>query len=86
LEALRDKVYQQIKLLRGDPTMDLAKPIERNEIKKNPLHRYLPLWLVFVLALIVLAISFAGFSFALKTRANQVFQPFITSDYSQPSR
>ncbi|MDR2367610.1 MAG: type IVB secretion system protein IcmH/DotU [Deltaproteobacteria bacterium] len=77
LEALRDKVYQQIRILRGDPIVDLAKPVDRAGTV-NPLHRYLPLWLVTVLAVIVLAISFMGFSYALDTRADQVFERYRT--------
>ncbi|MDR2386090.1 MAG: type IVB secretion system protein IcmH/DotU [Deltaproteobacteria bacterium] len=79
LEALRDKVYQQIRILRGEPILDLAKPVDKVETV-NPLHRYLPVWLVLVLALLVLAISFVGFYFTLKTRAQQVFEAYQTSN------
>ncbi|MDR2443002.1 MAG: type IVB secretion system protein IcmH/DotU [Deltaproteobacteria bacterium] len=82
LEALRDKVFQQIRILRGEPILDLAKPVERVETV-NPIHRYLPVWLVIILAVIVLAISFIGFSFTLNTRANQVFEGYQFDAYGQ---
>jgi type VI secretion system protein ImpK len=80
LEALRDKVYQQIRILRGDPVLDLAKPVQKVETV-NPLHRYLPVWLIIVLAVTVLAISFVGFYFTLNTRANEVFARYGSASH-----
>jgi type VI secretion system protein ImpK len=79
LEALRDKVYHEIKEFRGEALPDLAKPILRIKTK-NPIHKYLPLWLVIIIAIIILAFSFFGFYYTLNNRASEVFKKYDISN------
>lgn len=75
LESLRDKVYRQIRMLRGDPRLELAKSIECPK-SINRIHRYVPLWLVAVLAVAGLTISFWSFSFALNSRVQHIYHQY----------
>ena len=71
LESLRDKIYRQIRLLRGEPSPDLCKKIETTNIRDR-VYAYIPLWLVACGVFFCLSVTFFGFSFVLGNRADPV--------------
>lgn len=68
LEALRDKIYKQVRLLRGEPPQDLSKKLEAPKVR-NRVYAYVPLWLVIVVALFCMGVTFWGFSTTLDRHA-----------------
>jgi type VI secretion system protein ImpK len=71
LESLRDKIYRQIRLLRGEPSPDLCKKVETNTVK-DKLYAYIPLWLVACGLIFCLSVTFFGFSLVLGDHAKPV--------------
>lgn len=65
LEALRDKVYKQIRLLRGEPPQDLSPGVEQ-PAGRHHIHAYIPVWLVLAVFLFAIGVTFAGFSVILE--------------------
>ena len=61
LESLRDKVYKQIRLLRGEPPQDLSPGVEQ-PAGRHHVHAYIPVWLVLAVFLFAIGVTFAGFS------------------------
>lgn len=68
LESLRDKVYKQIRLLRGEPPQDLAPRVEPPG-GRHRIHAYVPVWLVLAVFLFATGVTFAGFSTLLEKQA-----------------
>lgn len=68
LEALRDKIYKQVRLLRGEPPQDLAPKVEPPKGRQR-IHAYIPVWLVLAVFLFAIAVTFAGFSTILEKQA-----------------
>lgn len=73
IESHRDKVYRQIKILRGDPIEDLSKKIEPGE-KKSRIYAYIPVWLVVLVVGLCVAATLFGFSAVLEHRAEPVLE------------
>ena len=68
LEALRDKVYKQIRLLRGEPPQDLCEKVEPPR-ERDRIHAYIPVWLVLAVFLFAIGATFVGFSTILEKHA-----------------
>lgn len=68
LEALRDKIYKQMRLLRGEAPQDLSKKLEPAKTR-NRVYAYVPLWLVIVVVLFCMGVTFWGFSTTLDRHA-----------------
>ncbi len=64
-EALRAKVYKQIRLLRGEPPQDLSPGVEQ-PAGRHHIHAYIPVWLVLAVFLFAIGVTFAGFSLILE--------------------
>ena len=71
LESLRDKIYRQIRLLRGEPSPDLCKKIETANLR-DKVYAYIPTWLVAAAVFFCISVSLWGFSFVLQKRAEPV--------------
>lgn len=69
LEALRDKIYKQVRLLRGEPQQDLAKKVVPPK-GRNPFYAYIPAWLVMAVFVFAIGVTFAGFSTILEKHAD----------------
>ena len=69
LEGMRDSLYRQIRLLRGEASPDLSKKITVSGIKSK-IYAYVPLWLIASVVAICLAVTFAGFSYVLNLKAS----------------
>lgn len=68
LESLRDKIYKQIRLLRGEPPQDLAPRVEPPK-GRHRIHAYVPVWLVLAVFLFATGVTFVGFSTLLDKQA-----------------
>ncbi|MDR3073132.1 MAG: type IVB secretion system protein IcmH/DotU, partial [Deltaproteobacteria bacterium] len=75
IEAMRDSLYRQIRLLRGEPGQDLSRKIEPASFK-NKTYAYVPLWLVATVVAVCLSVTFWGFSFALGRKAEPLLAQF----------
>jgi type VI secretion system protein ImpK len=75
LESLRDSLFKQIRLLRGEPTPDLSKKIAFRTFK-NKTYAYIPRWLVASVVVFCLAVTFCGFSFTLDKKAEPLLAQY----------
>lgn len=75
LESLRDQLYRQIRLLRGEPSPDLAKKLSAGKFK-NRIYAYVPTWLIAVLVLFCLSVTYWGFSHTLDSKAQPLLAQF----------
>ena len=77
LEALRDKIYKQIRLLRGEPPQDLSQKVEPPK-GRHHIHAYIPVWLVLAVFLFAIGVTFVGFSTILEKQAKPLFDDMST--------
>lgn len=75
LESLRDSLFKQIRLLRGEPAPDLSKKIE-HRVFKNRTYAYVPMWLIAAVVVFCLAVTFWGFSFTLDRKAEPLLERY----------
>lgn len=75
LEMLRDQLYRQIHLLRGEPGLDLSKKIVVKEFRHKHF-THIPLWLVAGMVVVCLTVTFGVFSFTLDTKATPLLSRF----------
>jgi type VI secretion system protein ImpK len=75
LESLRDSLFKQIRLLRGEPAPDLSKKIAYRTFK-NKTYAYVPRWLVAAVVVFCLAVTFWGFSFTLGQKAEPLLAQY----------
>lgn len=71
LESQRDSLFRQIRLLRGEPGLDLSKKIEQRAFK-NKIYAHVPMWLIGTVVVFCLAVTFWGFSFTLNNKAESL--------------
>ena len=69
VEGLRDSLYRQIRLLRGEASPDLSKKITVSGVK-NKIYTYVPLWIIAAIVSVFLVVSFGGFSYILNRKAS----------------
>lgn len=86
LESVRDKLYRQIRLLRGEPNPDLGKKpaIIRG---KEKLYAYVPIWLITVVVILCVGVSYGVFSLILATSGAPVveqLEKYNTTGPAQP--
>jgi type VI secretion system protein ImpK len=77
LETLRERIYRQVRLLRGEVSPDLSKKLPEGRYK-NRIYAHIPAWILTVFFLCCLSVSFWGFTHALDTRAEPLLQKFAT--------
>lgn len=77
LESQRDGLYRQIRILRGEPSPDLSKKLDRRTFK-NRMYAYVPLWLIGIVVVFCLAVTFWGFSFTLDNKASPLLAQYST--------
>lgn len=84
LESLRDSLFKQIRLLRGEPSPDLSKKIDHRTFK-NKTYAYVPMWLIGAVVVFCLAVIFWGFSYTLEKKAEPLLAQYAShSPKSQP--
>ena len=69
LEGMRDSLFRQIRLLRGEASPDLSKKITISGVK-NRIYTYVPLWIVAAVVSVLLTVSFGGFYYILNMKAS----------------
>ncbi len=72
LDAIRNSLYRQIRLIRGEQQKDLALNWRRVTPGKPQLPLYVPVWLIVCMALCCLGLVYAGFDYALDQQTNVV--------------
>lgn len=75
LESLRDQIYRQVRLLRGEPSPDLSRKITV-EPRKHKTYAYVPFWLIALVVVFGIAVIFWGFSNTLNGRADPLLTHF----------
>lgn len=90
LESQRDNLYRQIRALRGEPSPDLAKKLDTRSFKDR-IYAYVPLWLIGVLVVFCLAVTFFGFSYTLDNKADPLLAHYSTHapkavPYAEPAQ
>lgn len=72
LETVRERLAQAIRKYRGSVEHELAPRWQGVTDRRNPLIRYVPLWVLSAVALVVLLLTYVGFSFSLNTGSDPV--------------
>jgi len=72
LDSVQDNLYQTIRLHRGDIERGLSPRWQGVQDKRTPLARYVPLWVVAVVAAGLLLLVYWGFLLAVSSSANPV--------------
>lgn len=72
LDAIRNSLYRQIRLIRGEQQKDLALNWQRVTPGKPQLPLYVPVWLIACMALCCLSLVYAGFDYVLDQQTNVV--------------
>ncbi|WP_417292631.1 type IVB secretion system protein IcmH/DotU [Desulfovibrio porci] len=75
LESLRDQIYRQISLLRGEASPDLAPKISVEPFK-NKTYAYVPFWLIAAVMVFSISVMFWGFSHSLSGKADPLIARF----------
>lgn len=70
LEALRDNLFHLIRMQKGEPERDLSPHWQRVTQRRNPLSRYLPLWVVVAVVGVLMLGTYSGFSYLLNERSS----------------
>lgn len=72
LEAIRNSLFRQIRMIRGDLQNDLAINWQPKEAKKQKLPLYIPYWLIGVLTLCCLGLIYVGFDYVLDQQTSTI--------------
>lgn len=73
LEELRERLFHTLRAQRGDFERELSPHWHGLVDRRNPLLRYVPLWVVAALAAVLLAALYIGFNLALNRFSDPVF-------------
>ena len=73
LEALRERLFHTIRTQRGDFERELSPCWQGIKDQRNPVIRYVPLWVVGAAAGVLLLVIYLGFSFSLNRTSDPVF-------------
>lgn len=75
LELLRERIYRQVRMLRGEPPLDLCKKLPEGKYR-NRIYAYVPASLLVVFVVFCLAVSYTGFAHILDNRAEPILKQF----------
>jgi type VI secretion system protein ImpK len=78
LEEQRDRLYRTIRNQRGEAERELSVSWRGVVDKRNPLIRYVPLWVVAAVGAIALMATYIGFSYNLSTESDVVLKELST--------
>lgn len=71
LELLRERIYRQVRMLRGEPPQDLCKKLPEGRYG-NRVYMYVPVVLLATFVLSCLVVTYLGFAHILANRAEPV--------------
>ena len=72
LQSLRDNLFYLIRNQKGEPERDLSPHWQRVTQRRNPLSRYLPLWVVASVMGAIMLATYSGFSYLLNERSTEI--------------
>lgn len=75
LELLRERIYRQVRILRGEPVQDLCKKLPEEKYR-NRIYTYVPVSLLVTFVLTCLVVSYLGFAHILTNRAAPILHQF----------
>ncbi|MGA2403059.1 MAG: type IVB secretion system protein IcmH/DotU, partial [Syntrophobacteraceae bacterium] len=78
LEELRLDVYTEIQRLRGDSGLSLSINWQGLRDLRSPLTRYVPMWVLWVGAGLVLLLVYLGFSYKINIASNRIYGDWMT--------
>ena len=78
LEELRVEVYSEIQRLRGDSGLSLSINWQGQRDLRSPLTRYVPMWVLWVGAGLVLLFVYLGFSYKINLASNRIYGDWMT--------
>jgi type VI secretion system protein ImpK len=73
LVEIQDRLFQAIRMYRGDIERDLSPNWQGVQSRSNMLIRYVPLWVVGALAGVLLLVTYGGFRFILESSSSSVY-------------
>lgn len=73
LTRLRDNLFETVRMHRATPERDLSPHWRGKQDRRNPLIRYVPLWMVGSLVALILASTFFAFRFSLGEIADPLY-------------
>jgi type VI secretion system protein ImpK len=85
LDAVRERLYQTIRVQRGEPERELSPNWRGIVERRDPLIHQVPLWVFSAVAGILLLGLFAGFTFALNRDSDPVFLSLGNLDKRLPA-
>ncbi|NLI32394.1 MAG: OmpA family protein [Deltaproteobacteria bacterium] len=77
LEQLRQELYLQIQRARGDPQDELSIRWQGLRDLRNPLMRYVPLWVLTAIAAFLLLIIYGGFVYMLNRASDNLYNRLV---------
>lgn len=81
LELLRERIYRQVRILRGEPALDLCKKLPEGNYK-NKIYTYVPLYLLIVFVVTCLTVTYVSFFHILENRAEPLLHQFAVSSFA----
>ena len=81
LELLRERIYRQVRILRGEPALDLCKKLPDGNYK-NKIYTYVPLYLLIVFVITCLTVTYVSFFHILENRAEPLLHQFAVSSFA----
>jgi type VI secretion system protein ImpK len=78
LEELRLEIYTEIQRIRGAPECNLSVHWQGLRDLRNPLTRYVPLWVLMVGTGVLLLLVYLGFSYAISRASNRIYGDWMT--------
>ena len=78
LEELRAEIYTEIQRLRGDSGLSLSINWQGLRDLRSPLTRYVPMWVLWVGAGLVLLLAYLGFSYKINLASNRIYGDWMT--------
>jgi type VI secretion system protein ImpK len=83
LEAIRNSLFRQIRMIRGEQQKDLAINWQPQSPRKQKLPLYVPFWLIVAMALCCLGLVYAGFDYVLEQQTHTVTQMYQEAGQEQ---
>lgn len=80
LEELRDDLYRQLRMLKGDHERELSNQWRGIQDRRNVLIRFVPLWVVAVLGAVIVLGMYSGFAYFLNEETVSLeadFKPLV---------
>jgi len=78
LELLRERIYRQVRILRGEPSLDLCKKLPDGNYK-NKIYTYVPVYLLIIFVVTCLSATYMSFFHILENRAEPLLHQFAVS-------